>query len=144
MAASSLNEPVTESIPVAPAEGQEKMGYLARFATWERALIALVVGVIAFGGATGNIWVAFPACVVMVATIFGLAATPRRKHSMHRVDKRAGVILGVAWAAVVIVIALVLFFVPASLALTGGVAAALLAAAVVWGAIAYADRPAHN
>lgn len=144
MAASSHTEPVTESIPVVPAQGQEEMNCLPRFATWERALIALVAGVIAFGGATGNISVAFPACVVMVATIFGLAATPRRKQSVHRVDKRAGVILGVAWAAVVVAIALVIFFVPASLALTGGVAAALLTAAVVWGAIAYADRPALN
>ncbi|WCZ38389.1 hypothetical protein [Corynebacterium jeddahense] len=136
-------EPVTDFIPVvdAPESGGERADAQPHIATWERALIALIAGVVAFGGAVGNIWVAFPACVVMVGVLFALPALPSHRGRNGALGRRAGVVLGAVWAIIVAVIALVLFLVPAKFALTGGVITALFAGVVTWGAIAYVDRP---
>lgn len=136
-------ESVTDFIPVvdAPESAGERADAQPHIATWERSLIALIAGVVAFGGAVGNIWVAFPACVVMVGVLFALPAMPSHRGRSRTLGRRAGVVLGVAWAIVVAVIALVLFLVPAKFALTGGMVAAFVAAAVTWGAIVYVDRP---
>lgn len=154
-------EPATEYIPrvtgadVVPERDSKTGGsmveggdaYEPRLEMWERALLALITGILVFGGAIGNVWVAFPACVVMVAVIFGLSAMHSRKRSNgvgrgSKAGKRAGVVLALAWAAIVVMVALVLFLVPAQFTLTGGILAAFAAAGLIWGAFVYADRPA--
>ena len=117
-------------------------GGAVHFVTWERALIALITGVIAFGAGTGNIWVAFPASVALVAAVLGLSSLPSHKgrDASARLGKRAGIVLAVAWGLIVCLAVLVLFLVPAQFTLTGGVLTAFVAAGAIWGAIAYVDR----
>lgn len=145
-------ETLTEYIPRVDADVQAAgrragEGYVPRFATWERALIALITGFITYGGATGNVWVAFPACVVMVAVVFALLATPVHKQRKEArvagggADKRAGIALAVAWLAILVIDGLVLFLVPERFTLTGGILTAFVAAGLIWGTIAYIDRP---
>ncbi|OFT81824.1 hypothetical protein [Corynebacterium sp. HMSC29G08] len=139
----ATNGPVTDFIPLVPDDSPLEDSHYSqpRFASWEKALLALITGVIAFGGATGNVWVAFPAAVVMVAVLYGLAALPDRNYVGEEANRRAGLVLGVVWAAITLLAALALFLVPASYTLTGGIVTALVSAGCLWGAIAYVDRP---
>ena len=139
----ATNGPVTDFIPLVPDDSPLEDNHYSRprFASWEKALLALITGVIAFGGATGNVWVAFPAAVVMVAVLYGLAALPDRNYVGEEANRRAGLVLGVVWAAITLLAALALFLVPASYTLTGGIVTALVSAGCLWGAIAYVDRP---
>ena len=139
----ATNGPVTDFIPLVPDDCPLEDNHYSqpRFASWEKALLALITGVIAFGGATGNVWVAFPAAVLMVAVLYGLAALPDRNYVGEEANRRAGLVLGVVWAAITLLAALALFLVPASYTLTGGIVTALVSAGCLWGAIAYVDRP---
>lgn len=138
-------EPATDFIPVVQDESlpEGKGQHQPRFASWEKALLALITGVIAFGGATGNVWVAFPAAVVMVTVLYGLAALPSRGYAEAQAGRRAGLVLGVVWALITLLAALTLFLVPANYTLTSGIVTALVSAGCIWGAIAYVDRPAR-
>lgn len=138
-------EPATDFIPVVQDESLPGEGgrHQPRFANWEKALLALITGVIAFGGATGNVWVAFPAAIVMVAVLYGLAALPARRHAEEGAGRRAGLVLGVVWFLITLLAALTLFLVPANYTFTSGIVTALVSAGCIWGAIAYVDRPAR-
>lgn len=128
-------EPVTELIPVVSGVPQ------GRFAPWERALLAVIAGIVVFGVSVGNLWVSSLACFGLVALVFALVALPsRRRHqSPLRSDRRSGILVGVVWAGIVAVSLVVLFAVPERYVLTGGVLAAFVAASAVWGAFVYLD-----
>lgn len=128
-------EPVTELIP---AVSEVPRG---RFAPWERALSAVIAGVVVFGVSAGNLWVSSLACLGLVALVLALAALPsrRRYQASPRGGRRSGFLVGVVWAGVVAVSLVVLFAVPERYTLTGGVLAAFVAASAVWGVFAHLD-----
>lgn len=128
-------EPVTELIPVVSEVPR------GRFAPWERALAAVIAGIVVFGVSVGNVWVSSLACLGLIVLVLALAALPSRRsyQAAPRGDRRSGLLVGVVWAGVIAVSLMVLFAVPESYTLTGGVLAAFVAASAVWGVLVYLD-----
>ena len=124
-----------------------------KFEAWERGAVTLATAVLAFGGAAGNTVVTLVGVVGLLVVIVAMSQMPDRKARRAEREKRpeyewiedhnrtgAGIVLGVAWFCVMVVVGTILFFFPNGYALTGGVIAAGVSAAIVMAALLIVDR----
>lgn len=111
--------------------------------TTERIGLAVATGVLAFGGAMGDLIIAGAGLVLVLFSVIAASTkTPRRVRNEARSrfprqdwaeykSKNAPWMLG-CWAIIIVIVALALFFVPEGQKIIGAVAAGVIAAGLMW------------
>lgn len=119
--------------------------------TTERIGLAVATGVLAFGGATGDLIIAGAGLILVLFSVIAASLkTPRRVRNEARSrfprqdwaeykSKNSPWMLG-CWAIIIVIVALALFFVPEGQKIIGAVAAGVIAAGLMWSCPGFAPQ----